>query len=491
MSNEAKENPVFATKFISKFTHYMDADADLVENIEMETVKDISYVLLPIVDQVPEKGRGIVRILITNNSGQPISLALHYSLIGWYSDLSKTNKSTKIETITILPKEVWFRDISFISNIKQGKNYFKIIFKQKRKEYATTNIEYSQIREIEDEKQIERSNFLGMQSKPFINPHSINYWIYYSLFGPYRYRKERTILQIIKFFGVVAGGILVGLYFPYSTVPERPLYPVPIGIGIILISLLSFLSNFDASKVKLIKKLKLTDQERKGALEYTSNTIAHILKKFTINDINFSYDADKNTVNWKEGANKLFQRIIPDIGNMLGITTDIGDVTQQVRPDVEVIKDREELKKKISEGIELQHEEGIRLTGVVGAVGEGSEGVTIETDDIRTESSIQEDIESIKTTPEMKQDIKPIQTTPELKQDIEPIKTKTDIEQKIEPLVSDTSIKTKTQSVVDDARGYIGELTDVETIPIPKDIPGHEFKTKSKKSVKELKKDED
>ena len=91
----------------------------------------------------------------------------------------------------------------------------------------------------------------------------------------------------------------------------------------------------------------------------------------------------------------------------------------------------------------------------------------------------------------MKQDIEPIQTTPELEQDIEPIKTESEIEQKIQPLVSDTSIKTKTQSVVDDARGYIGELTDVETIPIPKDIPGHEFKTKDKKSVKELKKDEE
>jgi len=498
MSNGSKENPIFASKFVQKFTHYTDIDADLRENIKMESIKDISYSILPIVDQVPEKGRGIVRVLITNNSGHPISLSLKYSLIGWYSDLSKKGKSTKLETITILPREVWFRDISFVSDIKQGKNYFKLIFNQKREEYASTHIEYSQIREIEDQKQIERSNYLGMLSKAFIDPHSLNYWLYYSIFGPYKYRKEPVFLQILKGFGVISGGLLFILSFPFATtLTSLPDYLMPVGALIALISLLSFLSNLDAKKVKLIKELELTDQDRTGALEFTFNTIAGTLSKFTRTDINFSYNPEKNTIHWKEGANKLYQRLIPDIGNMIGLSTEIKG-TLQPKSEVEVIEDRDELKKKISKGIELQHEEGIRLKGEIEAVAREAQGVDIVTDTLESDTSIQEDYDSIKTSADIKQEIDPIKTVPEIKQDIEPIEAKPDIEQKIEPIISDTSIdkeivpiKTESKAVVDDARGYIGEVTDVETIPIPKNIPGHEFKSKDKKSVKELDKEED
>ncbi|MHA1199719.1 MAG: hypothetical protein ACTSQF_10365 [Candidatus Heimdallarchaeaceae archaeon] len=499
MSNEIKENPIFASKFVSKFTHYTDVDADIRENIEMETIKDISYAILPIVDQVPERRRGIVRIFVTNNSGQPITLAVRYSIIGWYSDLSKKNKSTKLGTITIKPREVWFRDICFVSSIKQGKNYIKFLFMQNREEYASTHIEYSQIREIEDLKQIERSNYLGIQSKAYINPQSLNYWIYYSIFGPYRYRKEHTILLISKIFSFVAGGILLGLSYPFSTTTTSlPLYVVPISICVIIISLLSFFSNMDASKVKLIKELKLTDQERKGSLEYALETNASMLKNFVRNDMNFAFDSEKKTIHWKEGANKLYQRLVPDVGNMIGITTEIHGTTVQTRAEVEVIDDRDALKKKIEKGINLQHEEGIRLRGVVDAMGEESEGVQIDTGDIDTQSSIQEDYDVIKTVPEIKQDIDPIKTVPDLKLEIAPIETKPKIEQKIEPIVSDTSIDkeiepivTETKSAVEDTRGYIGEPTDVETIPVPKDIPGHMFKGQDKKSVKDIKKEEE
>ena len=499
MSNVAKENPIFATRFVSEFTHYRDIDADIMENIKLESIKDISFILLPIVDQVPEKGRGIVRILVTNNSGQPITLSIRYSLIGWYSDLSKKNKSTKLETLTILPREVWFRDIAFVSKIKQGKNYLKILFMQKRQLYASTHIEYSQTREIEDQKQVERSNFLGMQSKAFINPHSLNYWIYYSIFGPYKYRKESTFLLILKIFGVIAGGILLGLSYPFSTTTARlPDYVIPISIIVILISLLSFLSNLDASKVKLIKELELTDQVRKASLETALSTNVSMLQKFVLNDMNFTYNSEKNAVYWKEGANKLYQRLIPDIGNMLGISTDIKDTVVQARTEVEVIEDRDELKKKISQGIELQHEEGIRLRGEVESVAEDAKGVEVDTDEIDSKTSIEEDYDSIKTAPKIEQQIEAIQTQPEIKQEIEPLESKSHIEQDIEPLISDTSIDksiepivTETKPVVEDTRGYIGELTDVDTIPIPKIIPGHEFNKTDKKSVKEIKKEDE
>ena len=498
MSNGAKENPIFATKFVSKFTHYMDIDADLRENIKMESIKNISYVMLPIVDQVPEKKRGIVRVFVTNNSGQPITLTFRYSMVGWYSDLSKKIKSTKLESITILPREVWFRDIAFVSNIKQGKNYFKLTIMQKREEYATTHIEYAQIREIEDQKQIERSNFLGMISKAYINPNSLNYWLFYSLFGPYTYRREGVFLQILKGFGVVAGSILMVLSFPFVTTTDSlPDYLIPVGALVALISLLSFFSNIDAKKVKLIKELELTDNDRKGTLEFTSNTVGKNLQRFTRTDINFAYDAENHAIYWKEGANKLYQRLVPDIGNMLGIATEIKDSTLRAKSEVEVIEDRDELKQKISQGIELQHEEGIRLRGVVEAVGEESKGVDIQADDIESDSSIEEDYDSIRTSTDIKQEIEPIETKPDIKQEIEPIETKPDIEQKIDPIVSETGIDrniepivTETKSVVDDARGYIGEPTDVDSIPVPKVIPGHEF-SKDKKSVKEMKKKED
>ncbi len=481
MSNEIVENPIFATKFVSKFTHYQDVDEELRENIEMETIKEISYVLLPIIDQVPEKARGIVRVFITNDTGQPITISVHYSVVGWFSDLSKKSKSTKLETITIGPREVWFRDISFVSSIKQGKNYFKLLIKQKREDYASAHIEFSQIREIEDQKQIERSNFLGMQSRAYINPESLNYWIYFSLFGPYKYSKERNILLILKIFGFVAGGILLGLKLPYtSTLGD---YILPLSILLMVISLLSFLSNMDASKVKLIKELQLTDHDRKGTLELAQNTNNITLKRFSITDMNYSYDSEKKYIFWKEGANKLFQRLIPLVSDIIGITTKIKFTRIVSQPDVEVIDDKVELKQKIAKGIELQHEEGIRLRGEVESISEDSKGVDVEVHNINIASSIKADIDPIVTKPDMKPDVDPIETVTEIKQKIDPIVTDTSIDKDIQP------IEIKTDSIVKDVRGYIGEPTDVETIPVPKELPGSQPKATDKKSIKELKED--
>ena len=65
MTNEILENPVFASKFVSKFTHYSELDKDLRDNIEMESVNAIAYCMLPIIDQIPEDKKGIVRVFIT------------------------------------------------------------------------------------------------------------------------------------------------------------------------------------------------------------------------------------------------------------------------------------------------------------------------------------------------------------------------------------------------------------------------------------------
>ncbi len=481
MTNEILENPVFASKYISKFTHYSELDKDLRDNIGMESVNALAYCMLPIIDQIPEDKKGIVRVFITNNESQPITLSVRFSIVGWFSDLRKHEKARKVETITIQPEEVWFRDISFKSSIKQGKNYFQLLFYDKKEVYASAHFEFSQIREIEEQKQIERSNYLGMSSKAYINPQSLNYWTFYTLFGPYSYVKESIIFLFLKIIGILAGIVLIALSIPATTI--FPDYVMAIGIVVIIISLLAFTSNLDDKHVKLIFELGLTDNPKRGSIELTSSTISSTLQKFCKVDMNFDYDTENDKVKWKEGSNKLYQKLIPQIASTLQLTYDIGEAEIVSKPVAKEITDKEELKKKIEKGIQLQHEEGIKFKDEIDSVGKDSEGIEVKSQSIESTTSIKPDFDSLVAKDSIKQDIEPIETIPSLQPLVEPIETKSELK----PLVK--TIETKAEGIVKDAKGYIGKPTDTETIPIPKQLPMEEKKAKEKKSVTELNKD--
>ena len=478
MTNEILENPIFASKFVSKFTHYSELDKVLRDNIEMETVKAISYVMLPLVDQIPENKKGIVRIFITNNESQPITLSVKYSIVGWFSDLRKHDKTKKVETITIQPEEVWFRDIAFTSSIKQGKNYFQLLIYDKKDVYLTAHYEFSQIREIEEQKQIERSNYLGMLSKPYINPQSLNYWIFYSLYGPGTYVKESIIFLFLKIIGALIGIVLIGLSIPATTI--FPDYVMAIGIVVTLISTLAFISNLDDKHVRFILELGLTDNPKRGSLKLASNTISTTLQKFCKTDMNFDYNSEKGEINWKEGSNKLYQKLVPQFANKLQLPYDIGDEATVSRPVAEEITDKEELKKKIEKGIQLQHEEGIKFRDEIDSIGEDSVGVAVKSKAMESTTSVEPQFDSIITKDSVKPDIDPIEIKPTMDPLVEAIETKPEMDPQVKP------IKTKAEGIVKDARGYIGKPTDTETIPVPKELPDDLKTVDKKKSAKEI-----
>ncbi|MCG3221097.1 MAG: hypothetical protein H7641_06915, partial [Candidatus Heimdallarchaeota archaeon] len=62
MSNELKEIPVFAKKFIPEFIHDIEIDQILLENLDFQEQEGIKILILPIIDQIPENKRGIVRV---------------------------------------------------------------------------------------------------------------------------------------------------------------------------------------------------------------------------------------------------------------------------------------------------------------------------------------------------------------------------------------------------------------------------------------------
>ena len=172
------------------------------------------------------------------------------------------------------------------------------MFYDKKEVYASAHFEFSQIREIEEQKQIERSNYLGMSSKAYINPQSLNYWTFYSLFGPYSYVKESIVFLFLKIIGILTGIVLIALSIPATTI--FPDYVMAIGIVVIIISLLAFTSNLDDKHVKLIFELGLTDNPKRGSIELTSSTISSTLQKFCKVDMNFDYDTENDKVKWAD-----------------------------------------------------------------------------------------------------------------------------------------------------------------------------------------------
>ncbi|TET75907.1 MAG: hypothetical protein E3J43_07560 [Candidatus Heimdallarchaeota archaeon] len=317
-----------------------------------------------------------------------------------------------------------------------------------------------------------------MSSKAYINPRSLNYWTFYSLFGPYSYVKENIVFLFLKIMGLLTGIVLIVLSIPATTI--FPDYVMVIGIVVAIISLLAFTSNLDDKHIKLIFELGLTDNPKRGTLELASNTISSTLQKFCKLDMNFDYDAENDVVKWKEGSNKLYQKLIPKIANKLQLSHGIDEAEIVSKPVAKEITDKEELKKKIEKGIQLQHEEGIKFKDEIDSVGEDLAGIEVKSQVLESTTSVKPDFDSIVTKDSVKQDIEPIKTVLSLEPLVEPIETKSAMKPEVK------TIKTKAEGIVKDAKGYIGKPTDTETIPIPKQLPVEEKTEKDKKSVKEI-----
>ncbi len=490
MSNEILDNPIFASNIIPKFTHNEEIDSALLDNLEMETHEDLSYAMFPIIEQVPENKRGIVRLFIANTGDLSLTIHVYYSLVGWFSDLHKNTKKISVEKIIINPKEVWYRDIVFKSNIKQGKNYFKISFYQNKKLLKSNHIEYSQIREIQDIKQIERSNFLGMTSKPYINPRAANYWVFYSLFGKKKYVKESPVLIIFKLVGFLAGATFVALSLLITeTFPEAIL---PVSAIITILSFLSFFSNLDDKYVKLIYNLRLTKNTRRGTLYLAKEMPNEILQKYCFSGLNYGYETESDILYWKEGAIKLYEKLIPLVGRLLHLSTDIKPTSAVLVSKVEEIKDKDELKKKIEEGIQLHYEEGIRFDEGVEPLGKDAEAVHTDVRVFDSDTSMQPDVTVIKTDTTMEPQVDIIETKTKMEPKVDVITTDSSLDNEIDPIEIDSSleskvipIETEPKSLVTKVRGVvIGKHTDVATIPEPKKLPFTK-KDESKKSMKD------
>ena len=496
MSNDFMENPFFASQFIPNFSNTEEADNILLENLDFQEKDEINIAFLPIVTQVPEKKRGIMRVFIANTGDLPVVLSVYYSITGWFSDLQKLENLKFVESISINPSQVWFRDIAFRSSIKQGKNYFQLLVskgknvyvrkngKAKRKasisNFATMHSEYSQIREITENVQIERSNYLGMASKAYINPRALNYWTYYSLFGSRVYRKESSIILNLKILGLLAGitFIVLAILMPEFFIRE---YTLPASIIFTIISLLSFLSNVDRKKILLIQELDLSGHKRKSSLQHLKETSSSALQKYCTNDLNFHYDKENNTIRWKEGANKMYEKTIPSVARVLHIPLKVKPAIMIKKSEVEEIKDREVLKQKIEKGINLQHEKGIEFNEEMLIMSGDSEAVEMDIDSIKTDTRMDPDIDPIEIETELKQEIDPIETTTRMEPEIEPIETGTRIETKVD------TIDIEGKELVTDVKAMtsITKTIDVSTIPEPKKLPKKE-KDKSKGSAKDI-----
>ena len=483
MTNEIMENPVFASKFIPKFTHYDEINEVLIENLQFDEHETIEILLLPIIDQVPENKKGIVRTFIKNKSPNTLIINIYYNQTGWFSDLPKNENLKFIESITIGSSEIWFRDIEFKSMIKQGKNYFQIVATQEKskkpKKFVSSHFEYTQTREIIESAQIERSNYMGMISKAYINPRSLKYWIFYSIFGNKVYRKENLFVFISKRLFLLAGITFFTLYFVLSSVFGKG-YVLPLSIIAIVISVSSFFLDKDSKKLIIIQELGLSESDKKANLRLIKETYGEFLHKFCTNDINFDYELENDVIHWKEGANRLYERIIPIISRLIHIPVNIKPPIKIKPSRVEVYEDKEKLKEKIEEGIELQHEEGIRFRDEIHGVAKDIDGVEISIDVVESDTHIKPEFEGIKTEPKIETKIEPIISKTSVEPEIKKIESKTAVKPEIDTIESKTIVKPEIEPVKTETAGLVSgerekprkrKTVDFESIPEPRKLP--------------------
>ncbi|MHA1224604.1 MAG: hypothetical protein ACTSP3_15380 [Candidatus Heimdallarchaeaceae archaeon] len=435
--------------------------------------------LLPIIDQVPEKRRGIVRVFISNSSELPLDIQVLYTKTSWFSDLQRFEGLKLLESLKIYPKEVLVRDIVFKGDMKQGKNYFQIVVRKKKakskKEYLSAHFEYTQIREVTESNQVERSNFLGISSKAYVNPNALNYWIFYSLFGDKRYRKDNAFIIILKSLFLCSSIALLVLYFFIEIISNLD-FLLPVSIILTILGFTSFFFNTSGKYMKLINELGLSTKKYKASIKFLAETSAETLQKFCLNDINFDYSSSKDKISWKESANKLYQKIIPEVNKILQLQTQI-QPAKRSRKKVASEKHKEKRKKREHKGIEFTDDEGIEFQDNIKAVAHDAQGVKISNKGIVTKNVISDKMEKIETKKFIEQDIEPIVSNDLVSQKIEPIQISSSVEPKIHPIETEKRDLLSPEEVV--------SLTD---IPAPKKIIQKEEKDTALSSVKEKKK---
>ena len=387
---------------------------------------------------------------------------------------------------------MWFGDIVFRSSIKQGKNYFQLLLykdtniwvsrrsgRMKRKldikQFITTHIEYSQIRDISEKEHIEQNNFLGMSSKAYVNPEFISYWLFYSLFGNNRYKKENVFILVLKILGVLSGATLTILSLILTEI--FPTFAIPLGIILSVVSLLSFLTLLDDKHIKLINRLNLTSNNKLGSLTNTLVEGNPWLHRYCIRDINFGVNKEDGAVKWKLGALKLYQKLIPKIGELLGTKQEIS-----VLPDI-VEEEKEKKKRLRTMGIQFEEQDGIQFKDEIEAVIKEAKGFSAEYKEIKSETSIS----PLDTSIETKTSISPLDTSIETKTSISPLDTSIETKTSISPDLK--AIQPAKKGIETEVKTIISDTTiSVEEIPMPKMIPREE-KSSIHKSVKDSKKE--
>ncbi|MHA1305092.1 MAG: hypothetical protein ACTSPI_15450, partial [Candidatus Heimdallarchaeaceae archaeon] len=336
-------HPTLATFFIKEFTHFAEIDNLLKNNLEWTSKDEISISILPIIDQVPFKKRGIARVFLLNTGEEAKTVKLSYKTCSWENELRKYKHLVNLKKIIINPGEVWFRDIAFTNNrIKQGNNYFEIVVQfsdAKEKKVFSTYIEYTQIRPIDDYKHLKRTNFLGLTSKAYVNPYRINYWVYYSLYGGREYTQEPTyfILGKILLFGISTTLLVLSLSSRFL-----PAYVLPISIILGLISFFSFFSNVDKHIVEELHALDLSKTKRKGGIEFIPHIATNWFSDYAINDLNYYYNAETNTFAWRSSTNRKYKNMAIEIAQKLNIELRIKEGNKEEEDRMIEMRERKE-----------------------------------------------------------------------------------------------------------------------------------------------------
>lgn len=485
---EEIEHPVFASRFIKRFTHYEQIDDLLLSNLEWNKENEIfAIALLPLTDSIPESRRLIVRVFVANKSDEPQTVVLYYASSTFLSDLQRLEKVSKIETITLEPESVYFRDLRYREpGARQGKHYFQVTLAKKgfhrrlhkqikkpesKEAILSAHISYNCLREIREYIQIERTNYLGLNSKPYVNPRAIKYWLYYSIFGPRTYFDEGLILQLFKILVSLAG--IAGIILSETSYVETPPWSLPVGIIVALFGFFALFSNRGKKHVKLAKELKLTSHKLRASIKHATQTLdENILKRYTATDMHYYYDETSNKLSWKKGANRKYQQLIVSIAEKLNIPL---EVKGEVEVEVEETKAKKtkavEEKKGEEKGIDLGKEVGISLENEVAGV------------DIPKASTVHFDLHPMVSDTSVKPKVDTIYSESAIT-DTDSAVTGTDsaikdvdisIKHDDKPIVTDTEIKHDDSSIVTDTGIGFEDLLD---IPKPPKIPKKEDKVK-------------
>ncbi|MHA1869109.1 MAG: hypothetical protein ACTSVB_00405 [Candidatus Heimdallarchaeaceae archaeon] len=357
------QNPLLASKYIRKFTHYSEFDNILINNLDWKGNETIGIYILPIIDTVPSKKNGIFRIFVSNKAETALKVKVHVRNFGYLNEKEKLNKSQIAFRKLIIDKnEVWYRDVIIPSDIKLGKNFFQLVVKyrlNKKKRRIYDLIDYTEIMPLDNIKQIARKNFLGLTQKSYINPSSVSYWIYCSLFGPRNYSKEPTFIYLTKWIVFLLSISTISISFIISSLPEIVLYVSSAGA---LLSFLTFFTDLDRHTVHEINELGLTELKRKALVDNIPTKIDWF-KLFTLKSEYFYFIEEELNFAWKTNSDNSFKPVIYSLNQALNSQISIKEGTKEEEERImeEIITNKKieqkETKTKVKE--EKKEHEGI------------------------------------------------------------------------------------------------------------------------------------